>query len=593
MLRIADFVFEKLAEHGAEHVFMVTGRGALFLDDAVEKHQELEPVCTHHEQAAAFAAISYAQASSKTAVCLVSTGCGATNTITAVLSAWQDGVPCVFISGQNTLDETVRYSKEPIRTFGQQEADIIELIEPITKYATFIDNPDLIRYELEKALFLAYEGRPGPVWLDIPLDIQNKRIDPSSLLKFMPEQVNSCEKIDDDLATILQSLNEAKRPVFLIGAGVKLADGSSLLKSYVEKNDIPVVYTSAAPDVYGSSQSHSIGSVGVMGCSRAGAFAVQNADLLIVLGSRLPSSVVGAEVQKFARHAKIIVVDLSIEEYARYGDKISHIFQAAPHQMLKLMSSQPMKAFSNWLQKCQQWKIFFGSLDKWYQDSKAIDLHDLADIFSKVLPGNANFICDSGFVDVIMPTNIQFKLGQKCIHPVYQGAMGFALPGSYGAYLSNKQITVAVIGDGSVMMNLQELQTIAYHRFPVKIIIINNGIYSIIRRRQEELFRKRTIGTDESNGVSVPDFKKIADTFNIPFCQIDKAGRMEEQLSQCLQEDGPMIIEIFGIEKQEYLEVSFARNAQRRFVRRPLEDQYPFIDRQIFAEQMIVPIIDQ
>lgn len=593
MKRVADYVFDYFASLGARHVFLVTGRGALFLTDAVEKNDALQAVCPHHEQAAAFATVAYAQASDRPAVCLTSTGCASTNAITGVLTAWQDGIPCYFVSGQNTLAETRRHNGEPIRTYGQQEADIVELVSPITKHCAFVSDPTTIRFELEKATALANKGRPGPVWIDIPLDVQNMRVDPDTLLGFEPDEEQNAKVCGDDLAFLEESLKSATRPVILVGGGVKLDNAAESLKAFAERNNIPVTFTSSATDVYGTANSHSIGSVGVMGCSRAGAFAVQNSDLLLVLGSRLPSSVVGADAHKFARKADIIVVDENIEEFERNKDLFNRIIPIRPGQMLDILSSKKFRTNSHWLKKCLHWKTLFADYDVWENQNTAIDLHNFARVLSNVLPERANFICDSGFIDVILPTNMRFSLGQKCVHPVYQGAMGFALPATMGAWLATEKPTVAVIGDGSIMMNLQELQTIVHNGLPVKVIVVNNGGYAIIKRRQKELFRKRTIGTDQSNGVGVPRFSSVAAAFGIAYTKLENLDTLEQDLGGLLQRPEAILIEIDGLAEQVYLEVSFAKTQERRFVRRPLEDQFPFMERSVLKNEMIVPVIDQ
>ncbi len=592
-MRVADYVFDYLVSLGARHVFLVTGRGALFLTDAVEKNGHLHSVCTHHEQAAAFAAVAYAESSNLPGVCLTSTGCASTNALTGVLTAWQDGIPCYFISGQNTRAETTRFTGEPIRTYGQQEADIVGIVSSITKYATFISDPSEIRHELEKATALSQQGRPGPVWIDIPLDVQNMRVEPEDLKGYQPEGAPVAGGFDVDIRFLKEKLEGASRPAILIGAGTKLDGAASKVKDFAERNNLPVTYTSAAADVYGSVNDNSIGSVGVMGCSRAGAFTVQNADLLLVFGSRLPSSVTGADVDKFAREAEIVVIDENEAEFARNADYLSKVVPARPGPVLDALLEFDLKKDAGWLDKCRHWKRFFGGFDKWQDDGNAIDLHNFAGLLSEALPNNANFICDSGFIDVILPTNMRFSDGQKCIHPVYQGAMGFAVPAAMGACLATGNPTIAVVGDGSVMMNLQEFQTIAHNDLPVKIVVVNNGGYAIIKRRQTELFRKRTIGTDRENGVGLPEFATLAAGFGLRYERLEDPGSMQADLVELLAAPGPMLIEVYGLADQIYLEVAFAKTQERRFARRPLEDQFPFMDREVFLREMIVPVIDQ
>ena len=316
-MRVADYIMNRLYKEGTEHIFMVTGRGALFLTDAVAGHKELTGVSVHHEQAAAYAAVAYSQYTDKPGACLVSTGCAGTNALTGVLNAWQDGIPCLFISGQNKMGETSRYTGIPLRTFGQQEADIIPIVDSITKYSVMITDPKKIVYEMEKALYLAQVGRKGPVWIDVPLDIQNMRINPEELEQFQVDNRSSYDPLPEDIRYIVRALRRSKRPTILIGSGIRSSDAVQDLKFFISKYLIPLTYAGSAPDIYGIDNPLSIGSVGIMGCSRAGNFAVQNSDLLLVLGCRLSPMTTDSDCSKFAREAKVVVVDIDRVEHSK------------------------------------------------------------------------------------------------------------------------------------------------------------------------------------------------------------------------------------------------------------------------------------
>ena len=302
-MRVADYVIDVLCNKDVRHIFTVTGRGTLYLTDAIAKRNELEVICTHHEQAAAFAAVSYAQYNNNLGACLVSTGVGSTNALTALLCAWQDSVPCIFISGQNLLKETTRYTKKKIRTYGSQESDIVKIVEPITKYASMIENPENLAFELEKAIHFAQNGRKGPVWIDIPVDVQNMRVEPDELKHYSPDYFKP-KTFKKDIDYFLKSFNESKRPSILIGNGVKAANTIDEFVSFVKKYQIPVTYSHSAPDIYGTKNDLSIGAVGSMGGTRAGNFVVQNSDLLLVLGSSLSTFTTGSEYSKFAPRCK-------------------------------------------------------------------------------------------------------------------------------------------------------------------------------------------------------------------------------------------------------------------------------------------------
>lgn len=595
-MRVADYIMGRLAGAGARHVFQVTGRGALFLNDALAKHPDLAPVSLHHEQSCAFAAVGYAEQTGGLGACLVSTGCAATNTLTGVLSAWQDGIPCVFISGQNILRETSRHTGIPLRTYGQQEADIVALVTPITKYAHMLTRPEDIVPVMDQALRLAQSGRKGPVWLDIPLDLQSALIDPEAISgRAPPAGVEAPAPQPEDVARIAQSLRDARRPVVLIGRGVRAAGAEKRLVEFIERWHLPLTYAASAPDLYGTAHRLSVGSVGAMGCSRAGNFALQNADFVLVLGSRLTSLTTGPDFGKFARAARIAVVDLDRVEHSKAGIRIDHFIEADLAAFLEALDRQEAQAADPaWVDKCLHWKALFNGVEPEFASPDVVDLYQLADRLGELLPRPSTLVTDSGLAEVILPTNVRFAPGVNCIHPTSQGAMGFALPAAIGAQHAKAQPVVAVIGDGSIMMNLQELESIRYQGLPIKVIVINNNVYSIIRRRQRDLFRKRTIGTDPENGVSCPDFAKVADCFGLHYLRIENVAQLDQGLAAMLAHPGPVLCEIMGRADQGYIEIGQARSAvDRRLTRRPLEDQEPFLSRELFLAEMIIEPIDQ
>lgn len=591
-MRVADYIMSRLLEANVGHVFLVTGRGALFLTDALAKYSDLQAVCVHHEQSAAYAAVAYACQTKGIGACLVSTGCASTNAITGVLSAWQDGIPCIFISGQNILKETSRYTGIPLRTYGQQEADIISLVQPITKYARMITAADQIVEAMDTALLLATSGRKGPVWLDIPLDIQSALIEPESST---PQPLSVLAADSASVAQVAALLANAQRPVILLGSGVRSAGAEPVFREFAEKWQIPVTYAASAPDTYGAANPLSIGSVGAMGCSRAGNFAVQNADLVLVLGSRLTSLTTGTDFCKFARSAKIVVVDIDKVEHSKDSIRIDHLINADLLDFLVKINALPVQPVaSGWVDKCLHWKALFAGVESAFECADRVDLYALAECLSEIAPADASLVTDSGLVEVILPTNMRFSDGMHAIHPASQGAMGFALPAAIGAHYGGAKTVITVVGDGSIMMNLQELETIRHRDLPIKILVINNNAYSIIRRRQKDLFRKRTIGTDPDNGVSCPDFEKVAECFDFAYCRIETPAEMYATLTDVLHRPGRVICEIMGRPDQEYIEIGQVRaQADRRLVRRPLEDQAPFLDRSLFLAEMIVDPIDQ
>lgn len=595
MIRVADYIMQRLSQEGVNHLFHVTGRGSLFLSDALAKHAGLNAVSLHHEQSCAYAALSYTEQSEAIGVCLVSTGCASTNAITGVLCAWQDGVPCIFISGQNVLKETSSYTGIALRTYGQQEADIVSMVSPITKFACMITKPTEIVEVLEHALHVARTGRKGPVWIDIPLDLQSALIDPKSismpeLSSYTPQTVpkeQAIEKVANELVT-------AKRPVVLIGRGVRSAGAESKLRTFIDRWQIPLTYTASAPDSYGSANQLSIGSVGAMACSRAGNFTIANADYVLVLGSRLTPLTTGNDFCKFAREARITVVDIDPVEHSKESIRIDHFVESDLKYFLdKLSQCEPKQTCADWVKKCKHWKGLFKGVEPDFRSKDEVDLYQLADQLSEILPPKSTIVTDSGLAEVILPSNMRFADGIKCIHPASQGAMGFALPAAIGAQHASDSLVLTVTGDGSIMMNIQELESISFQRLPVKIVVINNNVYSIIRRRQRDLFRKRTIGTDPDNGVSCPDFSKVAKCFGIKYFKIENLSQLKDGLLNMINHDGPMLCEVMGRLDQSYIEVGHARSVDKRFVRRPLEDQEPFLPRDLFLQEMVIEPIDQ
>jgi len=596
MIRVSDYIIERLFDQGIKDIFIVTGRGALFLTDAVAKLKDLNYVCMHHEQSAAYAAVGHSQVTNQISACLVSTGCAATNTISGVLSAWQDAIPVIFISGQNVLNETSRHTGIQLRTFGQQEADIVAIVKPITKYAVMIDDPKKIKLELDKALYLAQNGKKGPVWIDIPLDIQSMRINPDELDQYIPLPPIKDTLLQESIDFILSELKQCKRPAVLIGSGIRSSNSIEDLYEFIKKYSIPLTYTASSPDVYPIENKLSIGSVGVMGCSRAGNFTVQNCDLLLIFGSRLSTLVTGVDFDKFARDAKKIVIDFDLIEHSKKSVAIDRLINSDLKKILSALNNIKkinIPDFQPWIEKCLHWKEVFKPYNACVVNTNGIDLYNLSNALSYNLHDNSILVTDSGCIEIILPTNINFGFGRRSIHPVSQGAMGYALPAAIGAYFASKLPVITVIGDGSIMMNLQELQTIQSLKIPIKVLVISNNAYGIIRKRQKDLFRTRTIGTDSSNGISCPNFSKIAMGFDIPYFKIESNDTLNQTLEQILVISGPVICEIIGLDDQSYVEVAHSKTKDNRYVRRPLEDQAPFLDRNLFLAEMIIDPIDQ
>lgn len=596
MERVADYVIRRIVETGIGHIFLITGRGILYLTDAVARNKDIEGISTYHEQGASYAAMAYAAAKDGMGACLVSTGCAATNAVTAALCAYQDNLPVIFVSGQHMLNETTRYTGVPIRTYGSQEADIISVVESVTKYAVMLTDASNVRRELDKAFYLANEGRKGPVWIDIPIDIQNVRIEAEKLAEWdIPGKSTNLQ--EPDILDVAGAFEKAERPVILVGGGVRVSGAVEGLAEFVESNNYPVVFSPSAADTYGTFNRLSIGAVGSLGGSRAGNMAVQNADLVLALGSKLCSQMTG-QADQFARGAKIFVVDIDPVEHTKRGVKIEKILIADIKDFLNGLLVLPMKPASReWVKKCFEWKNVFSLKDEKFvrdcMDRGEIDLYNFAETLSDVLPEDATVVTDAGFEELIIPSSVRYGKGQRCLFPASQGAMGYAIPAIIGAHYAGKKNIITVVGDGSLMMNLQELLVISSSSIPVKIFVINNNMYAVIRKRQRDLFRNRTIGNDPSDGLASPNLIKIAECFGFQYDRLEDPDSLSKGLKRILEMDRACICEVVCTQEQKYLHTSFVINELKRLVKRPLEDLSPFLPRDVFYKEMVIEPIKE
>lgn len=594
-VRVVDYLIEKVYKAGAKHIFFVPGTGCMFLTDALAKNKEVEAISVHHEQAGGMAAISYAKYNNRLGACVTTTGCGGTNAITPLLDAWQDSVPCVFISGQANRNQTVHNAKVRLRQMGRQEADIIAITQSITKYSVILNEPDRVVFEIGKAIYLAQEGRKGPVWIDVPMDIQNTLIEPDKQEVFIPEPKSvDLEMSEKNLEKLTELLKKAERPIILAGNGIRLAEATQEFKMFVNKYQIPVTYSRLGHDLIETDNPLSIGMVGMLGASRAGNFAIQNADLVLSIGCRLSIDTTGYEYEKFARAAKIVVVDIDEVEHSKETVRVDYFFKTDAKNFLRKMLDLDIAYERNeWKVKCLHWKEIFPTCIEEYAKGEKINMYYFTEELSKVLPENATVVSDAGNTFFTVSPVIHISGKQRSITSGCQAEMGYALPAAIGISYASDGVVVAVNGDGSVMMNLQELETLKYTKRNVKVFIMNNNGYSSIRHLQDNAFRGRQIGCDETSGISFTNFELIAKAFGIAYCKIEGSECLCEKIKPVFDNDLPMICEVMCVEDQPFIGVSGAVNSKRRYVNRPLEDQAPWIDRALFLKEMIIEPIDQ
>lgn len=593
-MRVCDLIASYIQSQGIKDVFMVPGGGVMYLTDGLACNKELNKISCHHEQAAAMAAVAYAKYAG-IGCAYFTTGCGGTNAITGVLNAWQDNVPCVFISGQCKIKETISYTGLPIRQVGVQEADIISLVKPITKYAVMAGSADSILYHLEKAFYIAKHGRRGPVWIDVPLDIQAARVDASNMKHFDKKEIKQ-EKTcisDWELKGLVSDIKNAVRPVIIAGHGIRIAGVAESFYRLVHKYKIPVVCSRMGLDVLPTTDKYNIGRIGNKG-TRAANFAVQNADLVLALGSRLSVSSTGQQYEYFAREAKVIAVDIDKYEHMKNTVHVDQVIIADVRNVIDKLLSPGIELgnIDGWRQKCFLWKEKYPVCrDEYYDDSEGINLYVFIEELSKYLEEDEVVVTDTGSALFIPSQGLKTSsLKQRYITSGAQAEMGFTLPAAIGVSVAKgRGKIIGITGDGSFQMNLQELQTMLYHNLPVKLFVLNNDGYLTIRTTQKKYFNERYIGTDNESGISFPDLSKIAYAYGIKYYRMERVKEMSSQFKEILESDRPVICEVMSIRNQEVIpSVSSVELQDGSLMSKPIEDMYPFLGREEFKKEMVI-----
>lgn len=592
-IRLADFVINYLISKGIESLFTVTGGGAMFLNDACAANKKIKTICNHHEQACAMAAVGYSKYKNDFAAAILTTGCGATNAITGLLDAWQDNNPVVFISGQVKRKETSFNAKTKLRQFGVQEANIIEIVKSITKYSVMVNDPYEIEMILDKAFFEAKSGRPGPVWIDIPLDIQGSIIDLSKLKKSSINRKNDYFVKSKDIENLKHLLKKAQRPILIAGNGIRLGNSIELFKEFIYSNKIPYVTSYLSVDILPNDNPYFIGRLGIKG-DRAGNFALQNSDLVISVGCHLSVALTGFEYNLFAREAKLVVVDIDRDEHKKNTVKIDKFIHADAHSFFNNFKTK--FNFSKWCKKCLAWKSMWPVFENSYFKKNGL-INKYAFIFymQKYLKNDSVVISDAGSSYYVTSQAFSPIKKQRYVTSGAQADMGFSLPAAIGVSIAHKkEFVVAITGDGSLQMNIQELQTLVHYKLPVKLVVWNNNGYLSIRTTQKKFFNGREIGTDPSSGVSFPNTQKIAKAYGIKYFKSLSIKTLENVLNNAFNYKGPVIIEIFNPFMQEIIPTaSSAKNTDGTMVSKPLEDMYPFLDRDLFYKEMIIKPVDE
>lgn len=591
--RVADFVANFIADIGVKQVFLLPGGGAMHLNDGIAKCKRIQPVACLHEQAAAISAEAYARINENIGVCMVTTGPGATNAITAVAGAWIESVPLMLISGQVKRADMLRDA--PLRQKGVQEVNIIGMVKDITKFAVTLEKPEDIQKIMQQAYYLARNGRAGPVWIDVPLDVQATQIDPTQLEHFIPPAPMQNTNLVDAVNAVITLLQQAERPLLLAGHGVRLAGAATLFKTLVEALGIPVVTTWNALDLLPYEHPLCVGRPGVVAL-RAPNFAVQNCDLLISIGSRLDNIITAYNPRGFARAAKKVVVDIDINEISKLDMDITLPIAADAFEFLKMLANANTSQLpcSAWRAQCVSWKQRYPVNDgKAFDVSHAISHYHFADAISDVIPANTLISTgSSGLAVEVFYTVFRNQPEQRVFLTSGLGAMGYGLPAAIGACFANgSQPMVAIESDGSLQLNIQELATLRAFNLPICLVIMNNGGYCSIRSTQRNYFEGRYIGTGPEAGLLLPDLEKVAACYDLPFLRITNPATLAETLQQAMHLPRPCIIDVQLVENEALTpKASAMPQADGSMISMPLEDMTPLLSLATLKQEMLIPL---
>lgn len=595
-MKLSDYVAKRLSELGIQHVFMVTGGGAMHLNHSLGTHPKLECIFNHHEQACSMAAEAYYRCSNRLPLVNVTTGPGGTNAITGVYGAWTDSIGMMVVSGQVKYETTIRSTGLQLRQYGDQEIDIVEIVRPITKYCVMVTDSKSIRYHIEKAFFLATHGRPGPVWLDIPIDVQGENIDEGELVGFSSnleypnkQNIPSSHYIEE----IVSQLQKAQRPVIFAGGGIRLSGQHSNFIKLVERLGIPVVTGWNAHDAITNDHPLYVGRPGTVG-DRSGNFAVQNSDLLVILGSRLNIRQVSYNWKSFARQAYKIWVDVDELELQKPSVKadmpiVANLAEFIP-ELMSYLYPGPTEEHKKWVawNKVRQTK-YPVVVPEYYSNAQVNPYCFMEQLFS-VLPENQITVTANGSACVTSFQVANIKKGQRLWTNSGCASMGYELPAAIGAIkASGGQNVVCLAGDGSIMMNLQELQTIVTNQLPIKIFLLNNSGYVSIFQTQRNFFKGDEVGAGPKSGVTFPQFEKLSNAFGIPYVRCSTHEEIISCIEKTLATEGPAFCEVIVDESVPFSpKLSSKQLPDGKIISPPLEDLSPFLTKDELASNMLI-----
>jgi acetolactate synthase I/II/III large subunit len=600
-MKLSDYVVRFIAEQGVKHVFLVTGGGAMHLNQSMGAEPGIEAVCNSHEQASAICAEAYAKVTNHLGVCMVTTGPGGTNAVTGVAGAWLDSTPMLVVSGQvKRPDRMFDKQGNPLgmRQLGVQEVDIVSIVKPITKYAVTILEPNDIRYELEKAVHIALHGRPGPVWVDIPLDVQASQIDPAGLRSFEPAELNDQPGIPNlklEVGRLIGEFNASERPLLFAGNGIRLARAEKEFEELRKLLRVPTVATWCAADLVPSDDPTYVGRPGAV-AARGANFALQNCDFLLAVGVRLDFAITGYAPQNLAREAHKVAVDIDPAELRKLYPHIQQPICADSKNFLTELLRQrdgiALRNRSPWDARCADWKTRYPVVTEEHRKKESrVSIFHLAEVLgAESDPEDLLVSGSSGSGIEIFLLACPTRTGQRIYHTAGLGAMGFGLPMSLAVCIGGgRKRTILVDGDGGFQFNIQELETASRLNLPVKFFVLNNDGYASIRASQKGYFGKASIGCDRHTGLTVPDLTKVAAAYNIPCVVIPDQKNLYEDVRSALAMEGPVVIDVQVIaDEMRAPRLQSYQKPDGSMVSKPLEDMFPFLSREEFLANMIV-----
>lgn len=602
-VKVSDYIAEYLVNKGIRTNFTVPGGGAMHLNVSFGHQKGMNNIFMQHEQGAAIAAEAYYRVNNELPLVCVTTGPGGTNALTGVLGAWLDSIPMLVISGQVKYSLTVRSTGLPFRIYGDQEFDITETVKNMTKYSVMVTKPELIKYSIDKALFLCQNGRKGPVWLDIPLDVQSAIVETEEFIEFNKNEMSNtlCRNVSEKtLDLLLEKLQSAKRPVIYSGVEIRTMNCYELFRKVIEKINIPVVTGFDGIDILEDDSPLYAGRAGDVG-NRYGNWAVQNSDFVLVLGNRLGIRQVGFTPDLWAREAFVCMVYEDGVELIKPRVHVELPIRAHLNDFLEAIDNRIKDKLwkgDEWFEIINEWKKNYPVVqERHYKSNGYVNPYCLIAELNKYFDKNSVIVSGNGSACVVGAAALEIKRGQRFIINCGCASMGYDLPAAIGAsFARNKKEVFCFAGDGSIQMNIQELQTMVYHNLPVKILIFNNSGYHSMRLTQRNLFPEYTeVGVGpESNDLSFPDLKKISQAYGIPYYSASNNEELNNCLSEFVKKDGYALCEVFLDINQPFEPKPSARKLEDgTLVSPPMEDMAPFLDRDELKRIMIVPMVGE